>query len=1108
MIARSTWEVQYMKLHLVATLLLLATALPAQQTTATLVGTATDPSGAALANVVVRVTNVATNVWRETTTDATGNYTVPFLPSGPYTVRATAKGFRTQNVERFTLEVGQTARVDLRMALGEVTESVTVAAETAGLQTETVAVGAVIDGDKIVDLPLNGRNFVQLAQLIPGVLPGTPGSITVRRGRGSIGETSRATGITAMSANGARDTNNRFYLDGVEFMDYDAFSYPFALSVDSLAEFKVETSTYSAEYGASPGGQVSIVTRRGTNRYHGTAYEFNRNNELTQSYDAIAGRSVVSPRLNRNQFGANLGGPVWLPKLYDGKDKTFFFFNWESGRQVIGSNARFLRVPPTAMRQGDFRGLTTGAGAPITLRDPLNIGISGNVIPSRFLTPQATTFLKFVPEPNTSVGTTNLLAPAQSGVAKQDSYTVRGDHNFTARDAVSFRFIHNDTFEAGTPGLPNDQRDNNARSRNIAASYTRTFSATMVNEFRLGWNDMIENEIFGTTFKAEYDIAGMMNIPLVSRRPLDYGPPSISLNGPEGGWSVFNLQRQIGPRDRGNTIWDFNNILAWQKGTHSLRMGVDILRRNFSFTQARTPRGEFQFDGTYTGSALADFMLGYVKRAIINPDPTATDLIGTWQSYFFQDDWKVRSGLTINLGLRYDFLQPFRDSQGRMTNIEQDGLILTRLVNTTTSAFGRQMVQSDKNNFGPRIGIAWRPAILKNFVVRTGYGIYYNHIHPNAPFGMTESSQARSSYDVIGNLSGAPNVFFNDPFRSAQSPVLELNAVPSYDPYYRDAYIQQWNFTTQQQLPAKFLLETGYVGSKGTRLSVTLPALNRPLVAVNPATPGLAPLNSRRPNPSITRGVQGDKPVGNSIYHSFQMRADRRMATGLTSLTAYTWSKCISGPSDIGADIGGGSFIGTLQDVYNHANERSLCGFDVTHRFVQTFIYDVPFFRGTTGLTRALLYGWQLSTITVAQSGFPGEIAHGVDTTGTGVASRADSVLGQGPNLPANQRTYQRWFNTAAFAIPAAGRYGTAPRTGAIRLPGVFNIDFSVNKGFHIGEKARVELRSEFYNLLNEYNIDPGSVDRGVRSVNFGKIGSGVSGITTRVIQLGAKVYF
>jgi hypothetical protein len=442
-----------------------------------------------------------------------------------------------------------------------------------------------------------------------------------------------------------------------------------------------------------------------------------------------------------------------------------------------------------------------------------------------------------------------------------------------------------------------------------------------------------------------------------------------------------------------------------------------------------------------------------------------------------------------------------------MVNIEQNGLFVTKLVTPASAAFSR-MVQSDRNNFGPRIGLAWKPRFVAQSVVRAGYGIYYNHIHPNAPFGMTESSQAKSSYSVVGPAAGRPEIFFNDPFRGAGAPGAELNAVPSNDPYYRDAYIQQWNLTVQTKVPSGFLLDVGYVGSKGTRLSVTLPAMNRPFEIVDPRTPGLASINARRPNPQFARAIQGDKSIGNSTYHSLQVRADRRMARGLTALTAYTWSKCMSGPNDIGADIGGGSFIGNIQNIYDLANERSICGMDVTQRFVQSLIYDLPLLRNSARWMRAGLGGWQFSTIIVGQSGFPGDISYGVDTTGTGVGSRPDMVAGQKANLPGSERTYDRWFNTAAFSQTPFGRYGNAPRTGAIRLPGVFNIDFSVNKQFRFSESRRVELRGEFFNLLNHYNIEPGSVDRGIRSANFGKIGGGVQGLTTRVIQLGAKLYF
>ncbi len=1098
--------------RLLALALLAGLMAGAQQITGTVTGIATDPSNAVLSGVQVRLKNLQTNTVREVTTDTTGGFSIPFLPAGTYSLSATAAGFQTFQVESFVLQVGQTARVDLALQIGDVTQTITVSGEASALQTESASVGSVIDGGKVVDLPLNGRNFIQLAQLVPGVNPGTPGSISVRRGRGSIGETSSAFGGTGMSANGARDTNNRFYLDGVEFMDYDAYSYPFALSVDSLSEFRVETSTASAEYGGAPGGQVSILTRRGTNQLRGTLWEFNRNDALTQTYNAIAEKDATSPRLNRNQYGANVGGPVFLPKFYDGRNKTFFFFNWESGRRASGASAGYRLVPPSAMRKGDFSEVRDArTGALYALKDPFNAAsgaFANNQIPLARLSPQAVTFLKYTPEPNTSAGAQNFINTPISAVATQDNYTYRLDHHLTGSDALAFRYVWNSTKEMGTPYWGNDVRDNDARTQNLAGTWTRMINSSMVNEARFGWNDMTEREIFGTTNKPEFDIAGAMGLPLVSRLPEDFGPPSISIsNGRDGGYSVFDLQRQIGPRVRGNGVYNFNDIFSMQRGTHFIKIGVDFVQRGFTFGQARNARGTFRFDGTYTGSSLADFMLGYVKYAEINPDHTDTDLKALWQSYFVQDDWKATPNLTINIGMRYDYLQPLFDSKGRMANIEQNGLFVTKLVTPETAKYPR-MVRGDKNNFGPRVGLAWRPGFVKDGVVRAGYGVYYNHIHPNSPFGMTESSQAKSSYQVDGAISGAPTVFFNDPFVSAVSPGVQLNAVVSNDPDYRDAYIQQWNLTIQKKVPGGFVLDTGYVGSKSTRLSVTLPSMNRPFFTVDPRTPKLPSLNARRPNQDFQRSVAGDKSIGNSNYHSLQVRVTRNTGFGLNSTTAYTWSKCISGPSDIGADIGGGSFIGTLQNLYDMSGERSLCGFDVTQRFVQALVYDIPLFNSSPRVLRTVLGGWQASTIVIGQSGFPGNIAYEVDTTGTGVGLRPDMVTGQNGNLDPGERTYQRWFNTDAFAPPAFGFYGNAPRTGAIRLPGVFNVDFSVNKQFRISESRRAELRTEFYNLFNHYNPEPGSVDRNLRSVNYGKVGGGIQGLTTRVIQIGLKFYF
>src|SRR5947208_7632156 len=372
-------------------------------------------------------------------------------------------------------------------------------------------------------------------------------------------------------------------------------------------------------------------------------------------------------------------------------------------------------------------------------------------------------------------------------------------------------------------------------------------------------------------------------------------------------------------------------------------------------------------------------------------------------------------------------------------------------------------MSSDWNNVGPRFGFAWRPPMGGETVVRGGYGIYYTPQISNAIFAMAEGAQATAGATVTGYIVGAPNVFFSNPFPSSQTSA-GLPFAVSNDQNMRDSYIQQWNFNVQKKLPGNIVLDTGYVGSKGTKLVVTYDDLNRPIQIVDPRTPGLASLNARRPNQQYQRSVRADKAIGNSIYHSLQVKAERRLASGLTFLTSYTYSKSISGPSDIGGQVGGGSFIGAPQDVYYMRGDRSVSGFDVTQRFVQTMLYDLPFARNLHGFAKKALDGWQLSTIMTFQSGFPAPVTSNIDTTGTGISSRPDWVLGQNGNLPGDQRTWTRWFNTGAFTQVPFGRFGTSPRTGAVRLPGIENVDFSINKSVKLRERAALEFRSEFFN--------------------------------------------
>lgn len=937
----------------------------AQFTSASIVGTVTDPAGAPLDNALITLTHQGVGITRETRTNPDGNYSISFLQVGEYRLAIRKDGFRPQDVPNIQLHLGQTLRLNFYLEPGAEAQTAEVDFDTR-LQTESSSVSTLVNRETVLLMPLDGRNFIQLTQFLPGVLPGTPGSVAVNSGRGSIGQSSPETGVTGISTNGARDTANRFFLDGIEIMDFDSSLYAFSPSIEAVAEMKVETSTYSALYGAAPGAQVDVITQSGGRDYHGTIWLFNRNDFFTQSRDVIGRAPVSSPRLNRNQLGLNAGGPLTPPRLFSPASKTFFLFNWESGRLRENSLSEFRSVPPDAMRRGDFRGLVNArTGEPIALADPLSVGIAGNVIPRAALSAPALRFLDFVPAANEAGEPLNFRSAEHRAFSSQDNFLGRIDHNLASDDAIVLRYAFNRMIEGGMPFWGNDQRDNRSRAHNAAAEYVRTFDANRINKIRIGWNRLVEFETFGTTGRPELDIAGEMGVPLASRRSQDFGPPSIRIGGPDGVFDVFDLQRQAGPRDRNNNTWQVSNLLLWQRRNHSVKFGADILRKSIGGHLAKNPRGRFEFDGGYTGSALADFLLGYVRTASVQPTAAVIDLRSLWQSYYVQDDWRVQPRMTLNFGWRWDLLPPFHQADGRMMNVEQDGYRLTGTVTPQTSEFGRTMIQGNPTNFGPRFGLAWGPEWARGTVIRMGWGMYFTPIHPNAAIRMTEAAQEQSAGFAQAVAGAVPTVFLANPF---SAPGAIGNVPVSVDQYSRDSYIQHWNFTIQRRV-AGTMLDAGYVASKATRLAVTFGDLNRPVEVVDPRTPDLAPLNERRPNPEFARPVQGDKSVGNSIYHALQIKAQRESATGVTMLGAYTWSKCLSGPGDAGGMIDGGRFIGAPQDIFNLAADRSLCGFDVTHRLAGSVIYSIPGFRYYPGSLRLLLEGWRLAKL--GPEGYP-----------------------------------------------------------------------------------------------------------------------------------------
>src|SRR6266436_957118 len=686
--------------------LALVAALPAfsQAITAKVSGTVSDPSGAVVPNASVTIRNQQTSQARSAKTDSSGGYEFSFLPIGVYSLSVEAAGFQKAEVAPFPLSVDQEARVDVKMTIGQAAETVQVTAGAILMQTENSTVGTVINSQQVAELPLNGRSFVQLALLTPGVNPGTPGSITVRRLRGAVGQS------VGMSANGARDTQNRFYYDGIEAMDLDSYSFSFSPSIDAIDQFKVQSSTYSAEVGGAPGGQVNLTTRSGTNLFHGTAWEFNRNDAFT-ALNGFQPRfpGVKPPRLNRNQYGANLGGPVWIPKVYNGKNNTFFFFNWESGRQVAGSFGGQALVPPAAFRTGNF-----SSSSAVIIDPSTGAPFPGNIIPASRIAGFASKFLSgFVPAPNTSEPGINYRGPRVSAPINQDQYVSRIDHTFSQRDTLTGSYIYNIQADNTTPTFVFDTRGNRARAQNLSLSEVHVFSPSIINEARAGWHRFFEHEFFGTTDQPQFDIGNLIVIPGVSKAPRNYGPPTFN-----EGYALPTV-RGIGPRDRLNQLWQGTDNITWRKGAHFLKAGALVARRNWTFDESVNARGSFDFDGTVTsGSAsptldhqFAQFLLGLATGAGVSVDPFATRMNNFWQAYYFQDDWKVTPNLTLNVGLRYEYFSP-PVQRGKATNFDLNGFVPSRQTFhgfpdiADTKDRPDSLVYADRNDFGPRVGFA------------------------------------------------------------------------------------------------------------------------------------------------------------------------------------------------------------------------------------------------------------------------------------------------------------------------------------------------------------------------------------------------------------------
>jgi hypothetical protein len=1031
---------------------------------------------------------------------------VPALLPGVYEIKVERNGFTTHRRTDVELQTGQVAKLDFTLQVGNVSEVVEVAAGAPVLETETTTVGAVIENKRIVELPLNGRNYLQLASLIPGATTYGPASSQGQQRMGG------ARNSFALNVSGQRVHFNHYTLDGIENTDPNFNTYLFLPSIDALQEFKVEAGTFQAEHGRAI-SQVMVSTKSGTNQLHGTAFEFLRNAKLDAKNFFDSPNEPIPP-FKRNQFGFTAGGPVVIPKVIDGRNKLFFMGNYEGLRERKALTLTGT-MPTEAMRSGNLSHVTRPITDPFTGET-----FAGNIIPaSRIDATSATVLREFFPLPNRSsrFEANNFLNP-ESRRSDADQFTIRGDWVHSTASNFLFRYSRGKDTQY-VPGLytpaPNQGNNVNVSTHQGIIGHTLVIGSNKVNEFKFGVSRLSGENIQQRAF--QQNVVEQLKIPDVSQEPLFWGIPVFSITGA----SVVGECNDC-PFVNHDTVFQWTDNFGWTVGKHSFKMGTDLRRTRYNQIGAVVPRGRFGWNGQFTGDPMADFLLGYMSNTEGQVGAPIANFRNYYLSFYFQDAWKITPKLTVNWGIRWENEPPYLDKHDAIVNIDfrWDHAYEPVYVRAGTGdpfegnpafplppdvqyvrdgRFGRRATRNDLNDWAPRLGIAY--SITPKTVIRAGAGIYYVRDIGNAVFDVVRNAPFTIRRNEPANQR-IPNLSWSVPFTQLGAPTFIL-ANQWDEP---TSYVNQWSFNIQRELTRSMSLEVGYLGSSGVKL--------RRLQTYNNAPPGAGNITARRPFPKFG-GFQVMNAPSHSSYHALQARLQHRFDYGFTFLGAYTYSKSIDNGSGIRTTDGDPL---TPSDDYNLAAERGLSAFDFRQRFTASFLYELPFGRGKAwlsdapGIVEGILGGWQFGGILTLQTGFPltpycggGNIQNG------GGYCKPDVVPGENPDLSHEQQRVERFFNTGAFvdrlgqdpARVTEFRYGNAGRN-IISGPGIRSLDASLNKFFRFTERQNLEFRAEFFNLPNHPIFAPPGTT--LRTPTYGRITS--TKIDSRQLQLALKFNF
>ena len=1098
----------HMKIRCVLAALSLAARLWSQALSGTIVGTVTDAAGAVVPNASVTLTNEGTHFVRVATTNASGQYVASSIPTGAYTIAVEMRGFQKMVRERIELTAADTVTVDFRLAVGDVQQTVEVQATAPLLQSQTAAVSHLISNRQIEEMPMNGRTFTSLLMISPGAHAGSSGNL----------DTSPygMRGSTNYSVNGSSAQNNSYLIDGMVNRNLWLSTLIMVPTIDSIQEFRVMTSNYSAEYGAAAGAVTVVQTKSGSNELHGSAYEFLRNDKLDANTFFNNRLGAPKPPFRRNEFGAAAGGPVR-------RDKTFFFADYQ-GIRIRQPRTITSSIPTLAQRamvtSGDFSSL----GAPVfdptsTHAGPTGAQVRdqfpGNRVPAGRLDPAAVKLMRLLPDPTSPAATRNFVFnPTLS--QRTDQFDARLDQNVGRSDRLFFKYSYDDTSliqpgslpspaNAGIPISPYLSSDgtNTAttvplRNQSGTLNYTKVVGPSLVNETRLGvvrWNQHILP--LGNAFAT----ATAIGIPGINISDKSGGLPALTISGFQviGDNSTFPEQSQT-------TSFQAEDIVTKIAGSHTWKFGARFVRHRFNGFSAFPTRGQYDFNGQFTrqiGAAgtqtvLADFALGapdVVTRNVLD----GTFGMRLWElAAFAEDAWRVTNRFTFNYGLRYEIMAPPYDVHDHWSNFN---VVTGVLVLAGRDGNSRRLREIDRNNFAPRIGLAYTLTGDGKTVLRTGFGVSYSdpgkgggQLYKNLPFFFSQVVNTdQNAAPPLLLASGLPAPVPPDTRNIAQ--------ISSGNPNAWDFHLQatrgmQWSFGIERELLQGLMLDVAYVGTRTTGLNFSY--------NINQTYPGPGAQQPRRPLYPVNQlvgNVTYETNYGSSKYHSLQVLVDKRYSRGLTMRLSYTWSKYLSN----GGNINGGGNA-PPQDARCFRCEWGPMPDDRRHVLVFSHQYELPFGAGRSyvnhGLLAQVIGNWRIAGAWSASSGdhFTATLAGGVSNSAGGGGDRPHRTADG--NLPTAERTIDRWFDVRAFATPPPFTFGNAAR-GILVGPGLFNVDLGLHRNFPFSERRYVSFRWEMFNAFNRANFsDPNAA-----------IGNAVAGqisgtAAARIMQLGLKVIF